>query len=166
MNSYHKYVSLHKNSCWWVCEIVIKHKPTLHFVIALNTLTTASLDSGFYVFIIILFYWWFNTTTPSLLLVIGRLSALVVNGDKKTNTATATGTISIHCFGWWRMYSSPCRLLLQHFIIILLYWLFNTTTPSFLLVIGRLSALVMKGNKKINRTATTISPDFECQFPL
>ena len=33
MNSYHNYVSLHNNSCWWACEIVLKHKFTLHFVI-------------------------------------------------------------------------------------------------------------------------------------
>ena len=46
MNSYHNYVSLHNSLCWWACEIVLTHKPTLHFVIASNTLTSVSLDSG------------------------------------------------------------------------------------------------------------------------
>ena len=46
MNSYHNYVSLLNNLCWWACEIVLKHKSTLHFVITLNTLASVLLDSG------------------------------------------------------------------------------------------------------------------------
>ena len=46
MTSYHNYVSLHNNSCWWDHEIVQKDKPTVHFIIALDTLTSISLDSG------------------------------------------------------------------------------------------------------------------------
>ena len=46
MNSYHNYVFLDNDLCWWASEIVLKHKPTLHFVITSKTLTSVSLDSG------------------------------------------------------------------------------------------------------------------------
>ena len=46
MNSYRNYSSLHSNLCWWACEIVLKHKPTLHLIITSNPFTSALLDSG------------------------------------------------------------------------------------------------------------------------